>query len=99
MKNYSLLLFSLSGIETRSSSDARRRVLDADISMRRQKRQLEAKDNYHDHPHASFAHLLNEVKITLFSDRTESKLYIYSSVTSKPPPVIINYFSVSTARD
>ena len=61
------------GSKTRSSSD--RRVLDDGTRMRRHKRQLEAleKDNHHDDPHASFAHLLNKVKLPSFSDGTESK--------------------------
>ena len=71
----------MSGSKTRSSSDVRRRVLDAGTRMRRQKRQLEAleKDNHHDDPHASFAHLLNKVKLPSFSDGTESKLYYYDA--------------------
>ncbi|XP_019864248.1 PREDICTED: zinc finger HIT domain-containing protein 1-like [Amphimedon queenslandica] len=63
----------MSGSKTRSSSD--RRILDEGTRMRRHKRQLEAleKDNHHDDPHASFAHLLNKVKLPSFSDGTEKK--------------------------
>ena len=71
------LSFTSGGIssKTRSATDPQRRVLDELTRLRRHQRHLEAleKDNYHDDPHASFAHLLNKAKLPSFSDGTESK--------------------------
>lgn len=59
--------------KTRSGS-AGARVLDDATRKRRQKRQLDSleKDNFHDDPHAAFAHLLAKTKLPAFSDGSES---------------------------
>ena len=51
-----------------------RRVLDEATRKRRQQRQLEAleRDNFHDDPHAAFAHLAVKSKLPSFTDGTES---------------------------
>ena len=53
-----------------------RRVLDEATRKRRQQRQLEAleRDNFHDDPHAAFAHLAVKSKLPSFTDGTESGL-------------------------
>ena len=60
------------GTSTRLSSDTRRRVDEA-TRKRRQQQQLAAleKDNFHDDPHAAFAHI-KLTKLPTFSDGTES---------------------------
>ena len=51
-----------------------RRILDEATRKRRQQRQLEAleRDNFHDDPHAAFAHLAVKSKLPSFADGTES---------------------------
>ncbi|KAL5476246.1 hypothetical protein EMCRGX_G026168, partial [Ephydatia muelleri] len=61
---------------TRSGDSVlQRRVLDEATRKRRQQRQLEAleRDNFHDDPHAAFAHLAVKSKLPSFTDGTESK--------------------------
>ena len=43
--------------------------------QRRQRRQLEAleKDNFHDDPHAAFAHLAAKAKLPAFADGSDSE--------------------------
>jgi zinc finger HIT domain-containing protein 1 len=50
-------------------------VLDSATRERRQKRHLESleKDNFHDDPHAAFAHLIAKTKLPAFSDGSESE--------------------------
>ena len=57
------------------SADLKRRVLDEATRKRRQLRQLEAleKDNFHDDPHAAFAHLTAKAKLPAFADGMEGK--------------------------
>lgn len=66
---------SKAGSKTRSG-DAKRRILDSATRERRQKRQLDMleKDNFHDDPHAAFAHLAAKTKLPTFSDGTESMI-------------------------
>lgn len=49
-------------------------MLDEATRKRRQERQLNSleKDNFHDDPHAAFAHLLAKTKLPAFSDGSES---------------------------
>lgn len=56
------------------SGDLRTRVLDDATRERRQVRQLDSleKDNFHDDPHAAFAHLVAKTKLPAFSDGSES---------------------------
>ena len=65
------------GSKTRSA-DARTRVLDDATRERRQKRHLESleKDNFHDDPHAAFAHLIAKTKLPAFSDGSESNVVV-----------------------
>ena len=65
---------SLAG--TRSSTDTRRRVDEA-TRKRRQQQQLAAleKDNFHDDPHAAFAHI-KTTKLPTFSDSTEGVMCV-----------------------
>lgn len=69
---HSLPPFLTAGASTRLSSDTRRRVDEA-TRKRRHRQQLDAleKDNFHDDPHAAFAHL-KQTKLPTFSDGTES---------------------------
>ncbi len=64
------------------SGDLRARVLDDASRKRRQKRQLESleKDNFHDDPHAAFAHLIAKTKLPAFSDGSESMLLIVGRI-------------------
>lgn len=57
------------------SGDPKRRILDESTRKRRQQRQLETleKDNFHDDPHAAFAHLAAKTKLPAFSDGSESE--------------------------
>ena len=50
-------------------------MLDEATRKRRQLRQLEAleKDNFHDDPHAAFAHLTAKAKLPAFADGMEGK--------------------------
>lgn len=50
------------------------RVLDEATRKRRHKRQLDSleNDNFHDDPHAAFAHLIAKTKLPTFSDGSES---------------------------
>ena len=50
-------------------------MLDEATRKRRQLRQLEAleKDNFHDDPHAAFAHLTAKAKLPAFADGLEGK--------------------------
>ena len=50
-------------------------MLDEATRKRRQLRQLEAleKDNFHDDPHAAFAHLTAKAKLPAFVDGMEGK--------------------------
>lgn len=63
------------GRTTRAGEAAKRRVLDEGTRKRRQQRQLESleKDNFHDDPHAAFAHLAAKTKLPVFSDGSESE--------------------------
>ena len=62
---------------TRSAAGPQKRVLDDATRKRRQQRQLEAleKDNFHDDPHAIYAHLTVKAKLPTFADGSESELY------------------------
>ena len=50
-------------------------MLDEATRKKRQQRQLEAleKDNFHDDPHAAFAHLTAKAKLPAFADGSESE--------------------------
>ena len=60
---------------TRLAAAPQKRVLDVATRKRRQQRQLEAleKDNFHDDPHAAFAHLAAKAKLPTFADGSESE--------------------------
>lgn len=60
--------------KTRSADANKRRVLDEGTRKRRHQRHLESleKDNFHDDPHAAFAHLAAKTKLPAFSDGSES---------------------------
>lgn len=59
---------------TRLAAAPQTRVLDNATRRRRQQRQLEAleKDNFHDDPHAIYAHLTSKTKLPTFADNSES---------------------------
>lgn len=68
------VLSSGSAVSKTRSGDVRTRVLDNATRERRQKRQLDSleNDNFHDDPHAAFAHLIAKTKLPAFSDGSES---------------------------
>ncbi len=61
-------------VRTRSVTAPQKRVLDDATRKRRHQRQLEAleKDNFHDDPHAIYAHLTSKTKLPTFADGSES---------------------------
>ncbi|XP_064394091.1 zinc finger HIT domain-containing protein 1-like isoform X2 [Halichondria panicea] len=62
-------------VRTRSATAPQKRVLDDATRKRRHQRQLEAleKDNFHDDPHAIYAHLTSKTKLPTFADGSEKK--------------------------